>query len=235
MFSKNNLFLFFQFILILLYLPLSLSIISIPFKLNISNISKFYNSTDFYNDYFNRSILLEMNIGTPSNKINAALNIKTSCFYFSSNDSNNNNYYPIKSSSFKLEGKSERYKDLRNANDIIYFQDIKQNQTLSFLLMNDTDINIMNNNYMPIIGLDYPYVTYGRLFFSPCPNIFHDLKQAKIIKKKIWSIKFNSKNNGEFIIGGELFEYNEEKFHEEYIQKHIMLLNIPLFLIQCIQ
>ena len=219
MFSKNNLFLFFQFILILLYLPLSLSIISIPFKLNISNVSKFYNSTDFYNDYFNRSILLEMNIGTPSKKINAALNIKTSCFYFSSNDSNNNNYYPIKSSSFKLEGKSKRYKDLRNANDIIYFQDIKRNQTLSFLLMNDTDINIMNNNYMPIIGLDYPYVTYGRLFFCPCPNIFHDLKQAKIIKKKIWTIKYNSKNNGEFIIGGELFEYNGEKFHEELYTK----------------
>ena len=108
MFSKNNLFLFFQFILILLYLPLSLSIISIPFKLNISNASKFYNSTDFYNNYFNRSILLEMNIGTPSKKINVALNIKTSCFYFSKNDSNNNNYYPIKSSSFKIEGKSKR-------------------------------------------------------------------------------------------------------------------------------
>ncbi len=176
MFSKNNLFLFFQFILILLYLHLSLSIISIPFKLNISNIYKSNNPTDFYNYFFNRSIFLEMNIGTPPKKINSTLNLKSSCFYFSNNDSNTNNYYPNKSSSFKLNGKSNIYTDLRNAHDIIYFQDIKRSQKLSFLLMNDSDKNIINHNYMPIIGLDYPYVSYGRLFFCPCPIIFHDLK-----------------------------------------------------------
>ena len=104
MFSKNNLFLFFQFILILLYLPLSLSIISIPFKLNISNISKFYNSTDFYNDYFNRSILLEMNIGTPAKKINVFLNPDSYCFEFKSSSLNSStNYYPHKSTSFNID------------------------------------------------------------------------------------------------------------------------------------
>ena len=219
MFSKNTLFLSFQFILILLFLPLSLSIISIPFKLNISNISKSYNSTDFYSFYLNRSILLEINIGTPSKKINATLNLKSSCFYFSNNDLNTNNYYPLKSSSFKLNGQSNIYPDLRNANDIIYFQDIKRSQKLSFLLINDTDINIMNNNYMPIIGLDDPYIIYGRSFICPCPNILHDLKQAKLIKKKVWTIKYNSKLNGEFIIGDDLSEYDGEKYHEELYTK----------------
>jgi len=222
MLSKNNLLLlFFQFLLTLLHFRLSLSIISIPFKLNISNDYKSYNSTDFYNAYFNRSIFLEMNIGTPSKKINAALTLKSSCFYFSNNNSNSNTnkYYPINSSSFKLNGKSNIYTDLKNANDIIYFPDIKQNQKLSFLLKNDIDINIMNNNYMPIIGLDDPYIIYGRTLICPCPNIFHDLKQAKLIKKKIWTIKFNSKYNGEFIIGGELYEYNGKKYHEELYTK----------------
>ena len=219
MLSKNNLFLFFQFILIEFYLPLSLSIISIPFKLNISNISKSYNSTDFYSFYLNRSIFLEMNIGTPNKTINATLNLKSSCFYFLNDHLNTNNYYPIKSSSFKLNGQSNIYTDLRNANDIIYFQDIKRNQKLSFLLMNDTDLNIINNNYIPIIGLDDPYVIYGRSFICPCPNIFHDLKQAKLIKKKIWTIKYNSKLNGEFIIGGDLSEYDGEKYHDELYTK----------------
>ena len=219
MISKNNLFFLFQIILILLSVPLSLSIISIPFKLNISNISKSYNSTDFYNFYLNRSIFLEMNIGTPSKKINATLNLKSSCFYFSKEHLNTNNYYPIKSSSFKLNGQSNIYTDLRNANDIIYFQDIKRNQKLSFLLMNDTDLNKINNNYIPIIGLDDPYVIYGRSFICPCPNIFHDLKQAKLIKKKIWTIKYNSKLNGEFILGGDLSEYDGEKYHDELYTK----------------
>jgi len=219
MFSKNNLFLFFQFILILLYLPYETSINSIPFKLNISNISKPYNSNDFYNAYFNRTIIFEMNIGTPSKKVNATLNIKSPCFYFSKDDTNNNNYYPVKSSSFKLNGKSKMYPNLRNANDIIYFQDIKRIQKLSFLLMNGTDLNIKNNNYMPIIGLDYPYANYGRFFFSPCSNFFHDLKQARLIKKMIWTIKFNSKYNGEFIFGGDLSEYNVDKYHKEQYVK----------------
>ena len=78
-----------------------------------------------------------MNIGIPSKKINASLNLTSSYFYFSSNDSNINNYSPIKSSSFKLKKKSKVYDNLRNAQDIVYFQDIKQNQKLSFLLMND--------------------------------------------------------------------------------------------------
>jgi hypothetical protein len=160
-----------------------------------------------------------MNIGTPSKKINATLNLKSSCFYFSNNDSNTNNYYPNKSSSFKLNGKSNIYTNLRNAYDIIYFKDIKRNQKLSFLLMNDTDINIMNNNYMPIIGLDDPYIIYGRSFICPCPNIFHDLKQAKLIKNKIWTIKYNSKLNGEFIIGGDLSEFDEEKYHGDLYTK----------------
>jgi len=223
MLSKNSLFLFFQFILILLHFNITLSIISIPFKLNISNVSKSYNSTEFYNAYFNRSIFLEMNIGTPSKKLNATLNLKSSCFYFSNDNSNSNthNYYPIKSSSFELNGKSNIYTDLRKADDILYFPDIKRNQKLSFLLKNDTDINIMNNNYMPIIGLDDPYIIYGRMFICPCPNIFHDLKQAKLIKKKIWTIKFNTNYNGEFIIGGELHEYNGKKYHDELYTKAV--------------
>jgi len=217
MFSKNILFWFFQFILI--YLPLGSSIISIPFRLNISNASKPYNSNDFYNSYFNRTIFFEINIGNPSQKVNATLNYKSSCFYFSNNDTNTNNYYPIKSSSFRLNGKSKMNSNLRDANDIIYFQDINRIQKISFLLMNDTDINIKNNNYMPIIGLDFPFVIYGRFFFSPCPNFFNDLKQARLIKKMIWTIKFNSKYNGEFIFGDELSEYNREKYHEELYTK----------------
>jgi len=221
MLSKNKLFLFFQFILILIliYLPLGSSIISIPFRLNISNASKPYNSNDFYNAYFNRTIVFEMSIGNPSQKVNAILNFKSSCFYFSKDNTNTNNYFPAKSSSFKLNDKSKMYFNLKNANDIIYFQDIDRIQKLSFLLMNDTDINIKNNNYMPIIGLDYPYANYGRFFFSPCPNFFHDLKQARLIKKMIWTIKFNSKYNGEFIFGGDLSDYNADKYHEEVFTK----------------
>ena len=35
----------------------------------------------------------------------------------------------------------------------------------------------------------------------------------------VWTIKYNSKYNGEFIFGGELFEYNGDKYHEELYTK----------------
>ena len=73
----------------------------------------------------------------------------------------------------------------------------------------------MNNNYIPKIGLEYPIYTSGKKSYYPCPNFLYELKQAKLINKMIWTIKFNSKYNGEFIIGGDLSEYDEEKYPNE--------------------
>ena len=35
----------------------------------------------------------------------------------------------------------------------------------------------------------------------------------------VWTIKYNSKYNGEFIFGGDLSEYNGDKYHEELYTK----------------
>ena len=212
MFSNNKLFLFSQFILILNYLSLYSSIISIPFNLDILTIYKSHNSTSFYNNYCNRDIFLELNIGTPPKKAKATMNLVSSCFYFLNDSSNINNYHPINSSSFNLNDKSTRFYNLRNADDILYFQDINKSQKLSFLLNDNTIEKIMNNNYIPKIGLDYPIFISGKQSYYPCPNFLYELKKAKIINKLIWTIKFDSKYNGKFIIGGDLSEYDEEKY-----------------------
>ena len=212
MFS-NKLFLFFQLILILYYLPLCLSIISIPFNLDVLSIYKSYNSTYFYNFYFNKNIYLQLNIGTPIQKARATLNLGSSCFYFSNDSSNNNNYHPINSSSFNLNGKSTVFNNLINANDILYFQDIKKSQKLPFLLDNNTVEKI---NYMAKIGLNYPFSNIGRIILYPCPSFLYELKQAKVIDKMMWTIKYNSKYNGEFIIGDDLSKYDEDKYPNEF-------------------
>ena len=143
------------------------------------------------------------------------MNLVSSCFYFSNDASNINNYYPINSSSFNLNTKSYTFTNLRNANDIIYLKNIKKNQTLSFLLMDNTFEKIKNSNYMPKIGLKYPFSSSGRMFYYPCPNFLYELKQAKVINKMMWTIKFNSKYNGEFIIGDDLSKYDEDKYPNE--------------------
>ena len=213
--SNKNLFIFSQFILILNYLPLYLSIISIPFKVDFLSTNKSYNSTNFYNNYFNRDIFLELNIGTPAKKTKSTMNLDSSCFYFLNDDSNYNNYHPVNSSSFNLNTKSNIFINLRNADDIIYFQDINKRQKLSFVLMDSTVEKIMNSNYMPKIGLKNPFASSRGKSVYPCPNFLYELKQAKFINKMIWTIKFESKYNGEFIIGGDLSEYDEDKYPNE--------------------
>jgi hypothetical protein len=156
-----------------------------------------------------------LNIGTPLKKTKATMNMVSSCFYFLNDSSNINNYHPVNSSSFNLNDKSTRFYNLRNANDIIYFQDINKSQKLSFLLEDNTVEKIMNNNYIPKIGLEYPIFTSGKKSYYPCPNFLYELKQAKIINKLIWTIKFDSKYIGKFIIGGDLSEYDEEEYPNE--------------------
>ena len=128
MLLNKKLFLFSQIIFILNYLSFYSSIISIPFNLDILSIYKSHNSTSFYNIYCNRDIFLELNIGTPSKKDKATMNLVSSCFYFLNDSSNINNYHPKNSSSFNLNDKSTRFYKLRNANDIIYFQNINKSQ-----------------------------------------------------------------------------------------------------------
>ena len=73
-------------------------IISIPFKFKSSKSSYYsYNSSHFFNEYYKKELLLEMNIGTPPQKINAYLNQNTYCVEMLKPESNiTNNYYPYK-------------------------------------------------------------------------------------------------------------------------------------------
>ena len=73
----------------------------------------------------------------------------------------------------------------------------------------------MNSNYIPKIGLKDPFEIFGKMSFYPCPNFLYELKLAKVINKMIWTIKFDNEYHGEFIIGGDLSEYDEEKYPNE--------------------
>ena len=90
-------------ILLLYLIETNSKIISFPFKYNSAKIDynyKSYNSSNFLNDYYTKELLIQMDIGTPSQKINAYLNPKSYCFKFKQSESN---YYPFKSSSFSID------------------------------------------------------------------------------------------------------------------------------------
>ena len=65
-----------------------------------------------------------------------------------------------------------------------------------------------------------------------CPNFIVDLKTKKIISKTIWSIKYNNKYEGEFIIGNELFEYNPIKYPKSKYSTTYIKINLSISLNQ---
>ena len=71
---------------------------------------------------------------------------------------------------------------------------------------------------MPIIWLDYPYLSYGRLFFCPCPNILHDLKQANLIKQKRYGQLNSIVNAMKNLLFGEIYL--------NIMEKNIMMIYI---------
>ena len=208
--NSNNL----RFIILLLILniPLFSNLISIPFKLKIIRTNnKLYNSTNFFNDYFIKYLILELNIGTPTQKTNSILSLNSSCFKFNK-DVSNNSFYPFKSSSFKIYDQINENTHMIYAYDMFNFQNIQKGYKLSFLLGdNENIINIdsINNAYIPIIGLNFPYSYFTE---NQCPNFIYILKEINLIKKLIWTIKYNNKYDGEFIIGDDLSGYDPIKY-----------------------
>ena len=129
-------------------------IISIPFKFGSTKSNYFkYNSSDFFNEYYTKVLLLQMNIGTSPQKVNAYLNPKSYCFEFKSSE---NNYFPYNSSSFNTNQKTitNPQKGAFNyitSNDIFTFNK-NESYKMSFVTMEELDIE-GNKNISLIISI----------------------------------------------------------------------------------
>ena len=197
-----------KFLLILfLNLPILSSIISIPFNFDILSQYKNYNLTYFFLDTFKKEIIIKFGIGTPLQKIKSKINQESPCLLFKKDNSsiNENKFFPFNSSSFSIKGEAGKNVSYKTGIDQFY---LGENIQLSFILDNYT--YLANEKYIPIIGLNIPLILLGNF----CPNFILDLKLGKIINKLIWSLKYNNRYDGEFIIGDELSEYNPNKYNK---------------------
>ena len=205
--NSNNCILVKLLLIFCLNLGVFTQLISFPFKFKILTQSQYYyNSTHFLNEYFQKDIILNLNIGTPSQTINSKISQDSNCFILKKDSSNRNYkyYIPYNSSSFK-QLNIIYYNPYKFATDSFLFSTNKE-FSLSFLLEKYTFS--INDTYIGEIGLN------NKLLSNVCPNFIADLKNGKIINKLIWSLKYNNKYDGEFIIGDELSEYNSKKYIE---------------------
>ena len=119
-----------SYILILLLTNIAIcsKIITIPFKIEFKKSSYAgYNSFSFLNENYKKDLIIELNIGTPSQKVTTYLNQSSCCFQLISLNKinktsvSNNFFIPSKSSTFEISSKKNVISNLYGAHDFFNF------------------------------------------------------------------------------------------------------------------
>ena len=223
--------------------PFNTKLNSIPNK----KLNHTYNETNFFNDFFNNTIILNMSIATPEQNVSIILDPNEKCFTFKRdkelleyNNININNTYYTKllpynkniSKSAKRGGTSYigySYIELYEMEDAFYlykFSDIK-NKT-SDIIDTKTSLRFLYGN-----NRNEEEIVFGKIGLnmnsngeSSCPRFIYSLGIKYLIKNYIWHFDFSSRFKGYFYLGPEPHLYNKENYlykNNEYIKINTIL------------
>ncbi len=241
-------FKFFNLISTIILFDISLCMVVFPFKTikeekngEINENSEEYNSNHFLNDYFTRPNYIPMKIGLPQQDVNFLISLQecgfkignfTNCKKYMTNYLSN--YNPRNSMTIKyinFDNEECSAEETIYAYDDLHLKDIKKFSNIGFNLGNREE----NNNICGIIGL--------KLGFSDecikLNNIIKNFKSNKITSNYKWMMKYNSLDEGLFIIGANMDEiipnYNDENLFYSYaIMTGMNLIwGFPLRQIKC--
>ena len=219
-------------LIFILFFQFSLNILVYPFKTayinrngNISKDSKEYNSTHFYNDNTNIPLYIDMKIGNPYQTVKVLLSSETCstlkigksiyCIY---SDDYLSTYNRNISSDFNYTSVTDKH-DLDFDNDL-------SGQTAEETIYGYTDIKLQNETEFKKVGFflgsDTTDKLCGTLGFEKdnlyCQNEYNIskyLKSRKYVNNFKYMVKYNTSEEGFYILGGELSDimddYNDTK------------------------
>ena len=163
-------------------------LIILPFILRNIEYDENYNATHFLNDHIFSNILINLNIGTPSQNVTSQIDYNSNCFFMQTHNSeslfHSNLYSPGLSNTTKKRS-NKRFVDN------IYLENHNESNKIEFSIIDyQTKFNYTNHNYTPVLGFDIPQSE------GNCPNFFINIKKQGLINKYIWTFEFiNEKSN----------------------------------------
>ena len=207
--------------------------ITIPFTIQQENSypQKDYNPDIFIYNNFYKNYTFGFSIGNPPQNVDGIIINDNYCFEMKLAEdidnnmeyikASNNKYSPKDSSSFSLYHKELRwtkgqYQTL--AYDLFSFESNKsKNYNLSLLVKESEEANInideiKNKQYIIKFGLNVQSSFSG----DECPNFMIYIRSKASIAKYISSFIFKNSNEGNLVIGDELYKYNPKKYNESY-------------------
>ena len=231
----------FTIILLLIFLQISLisTMVVFPFKIssvnrngNITKNDKEYNSTHFFNDYYDQPLYTTLEIGNPSQKVKAILTYQDCGFKIGKakhciDDEEYLSYYnKNESSDYKktdyCQIPIQEFDNGNSANETLYaYNDInlknyKKFNDIGFYLGTDT-----KDQLCAVIGFKMDNYEY---FCQKINNIVRSFKSANIVNNYQMMIKYNSDNEGIFIIGGDVKDYYSNFKEDNYFTLNSMLI-----------
>ena len=221
-----------NFFCLIILCNIAFSMIVFPFKPayekkngNIEKESEEFNSTHFLNDYFNRELYISIKIGNPPQEVKVLLSSKvcgfkigktTHCInskeylsHYNRNKSDDFNYTKTYNGTFTEFGTERGY----TAEDSIYAYtdlNLKNEQKfnkIGFYLGSDT-----NDELCGIIGFKMDNYAY---YCNKINDLIRDFKSINVTNNYKWILKYNSIDEGYYIIGAEMKDlinkYNNKK------------------------
>ena len=213
---------------------------SIPFKENIPYYYKApsnYSSSNFIYDYFLNNLFIDLNIGTPTQKISSFMNQESFCFKFVDKAKKNN------SNIINYNNNNKEYKKYSPKQSLTFLSNKNNRAFLAedyFLFESES-----NNNFTS--GVNIPFIVdsdFGEIYEeleligeiglndkfnidnNANPNFLKELKKKKLIQSEIYSFIYKTDSKGYFIFGDNLFNIYKEKYKKINFFKNNVIQNI---------
>ena len=220
-------FKFFKLISTIILFDISLCMIVFPFKTikedrngEINENSEEYNSNHFLNDYFTRPNYIPMKIGKPQQNVNFLLSLQD-CGFKIGNFTNCEKYMANYLSNYKKENSAsikfiDFYNEEYSVEETIYAYDELQLKNIKAFSNIGLYLGKSDEKICGIIGLKLGFSDDCIKF----KNILKIFKSYKITNNYKWMMKYNSLDEGLFIIGANMDEiipnYNIENLFNSY-------------------
>lgn len=220
------------------------SLVVFPFKTYIPDYSSSDDSAyNFLKTHINNTIYIEIEIGTPSQKIPAKiLSDEYGFFIFNKKCTIPSSFKTLEQSNTYMEKKIVDYLyKFKTQNDMTYGNDIiklpMMNDNKKYLTQITIDVmyspNKEKNNYSNKNDKNYFSDNENHDYTCACLgikgsksyannfeiNFISQLYEKQIIDNQYFSLQFSSDNEGVFIIGGEPHEFDPKNFAESQIRR----------------
>ena len=176
---------------------------------------------------FKNEIYTTLEVGTPSQKVELFLTMRTPFFIIKYNNSSPDYYKNISSSSYKYYDNSSIYyfnddvikRGIHSGEKILLQKSFNNKDKLEIPNLDfiyGTDYEEDSKRHMGVLGLQFLSTSF---IYDKEVNFINVLKSKRIISSYIWNLNYTSENSGYLVIGEYPHSFNNKKYNKDNLNQ----------------